>query len=78
MRKGNAEGNQVEESCYQLSVRMRPPSPKPNAQYFTRRFRYGTLIVFANYLIDKTDKPFAKWLTEHREITTVLGRRSLD
>ncbi len=42
------------------------------------RFRYGTLIVFANYLIDKTDETFSQWLTEHREIMNILRRRSLD
>ncbi|KAF8917222.1 inositol hexakisphosphate-domain-containing protein [Mucidula mucida] len=41
-------------------------------------FRYGTLIVFANYLIDKTDETFSQWLTEHREIMNILRRRSLD
>ncbi|KAJ7168617.1 inositol hexakisphosphate-domain-containing protein [Mycena filopes] len=47
-------------------------------------YRYGSLIVFANYLIglqDKKDEPpatFTDWLKEHREITKLLGRRSLD
>ncbi|KAI8980087.1 inositol hexakisphosphate-domain-containing protein [Trametes punicea] len=45
-------------------------------------YRYGTLIVFANYLIEmregKTDVSFPAWLQERREITMLLGRRSLD
>ncbi|KAJ6561916.1 inositol hexakisphosphate-domain-containing protein [Mycena capillaripes] len=47
-------------------------------------YRYGSLIVFANYLIglqSKRDEPqttFTDWLKEHREITNLLGRRSLD
>jgi len=48
-------------------------------------YRYGTLIVFANYLvevekkrIDLTIQPFPEWLSEHREITQLLSRRNLD
>ncbi|KAJ7822077.1 inositol hexakisphosphate-domain-containing protein [Mycena olivaceomarginata] len=47
-------------------------------------YRYGSLIVFSNYLIglqDKSGEPqptFTDWLKEHREITKLLGRRSLD
>ncbi|THG97465.1 hypothetical protein EW026_g4541 [Hermanssonia centrifuga] len=46
-------------------------------------YRYGTLIVFANYLIElrEQDGPtasFPDWLREHREITKLLSRRSLD
>jgi len=44
-------------------------------------YRYGTLIVFANYLIEmkeNTEITFPEWLQEHREITKLLGRRSLD
>ncbi|KAI0330242.1 hypothetical protein GY45DRAFT_1323965 [Cubamyces sp. BRFM 1775] len=45
-------------------------------------YRYGTLIVFANYLIEmregKDEVSFPAWLQERREITTLLGRRSLD
>lgn len=48
-------------------------------------YRYGTLIVFANYLIEMKETEgkseevtFPRWLKEHREITTLLGRRSLD
>ncbi|KAJ3520625.1 hypothetical protein NM688_g9135 [Phlebia brevispora] len=46
-------------------------------------YRYGTLIVFANYLIEmrEQDEPevsFPQWLQEHREITKLLSRRSLD
>ena len=47
------------------------------------RYRYGTLIVFANYLIETREEKsisvtFPEWLSEHREITKMLGRRSLD
>ncbi|KAH9945040.1 inositol hexakisphosphate-domain-containing protein [Epithele typhae] len=46
-------------------------------------YRYGTLIVFANYLIEiresKTGEvSFPSWLEERREITMLLGRRTLD
>lgn len=46
-------------------------------------YRYGVLIVFANYLIERrfgeaSQDTFPKWLSEHREITKLLGRRSLD
>ncbi|EIW57292.1 uncharacterized protein TRAVEDRAFT_59033 [Trametes versicolor FP-101664 SS1] len=46
-------------------------------------YRYGTLIVFANYLVEtreaKSDEvSFPAWLQERREITMLLGRRSLD
>ncbi|THH28320.1 hypothetical protein EUX98_g5857 [Antrodiella citrinella] len=46
-------------------------------------YRYGTLIVFANYLIemrqhDAKEVSFPAWLHERREITTLLSRRSLD
>jgi len=46
-------------------------------------YRYGSLIVFANYLVGLQDKKepeitFTDWLKEHREITKLLGRRSLD
>ncbi|KAF8176691.1 inositol hexakisphosphate-domain-containing protein [Mycena galopus ATCC 62051] len=40
-------------------------------------YRYGSLIVFANYLIEP-QVTFTDWLKEHREITKLLGRRSLD
>lgn len=49
------------------------------------RYRYGTLIVFANYLIEmkeghrtNDEVTFPDWLRERREITTLLGRKSLD
>jgi hypothetical protein len=55
------------------------------ALYLTRdRYRYGTMIVFANYLIERREPgegpetTFPEWLDEHREITKLLGRRSLD
>ncbi|KAF8492621.1 inositol hexakisphosphate-domain-containing protein [Russula emetica] len=46
-------------------------------------YRYGVLIVFANYLIERrfgetSQDTFPEWLSEHREITKLLGRRSLD
>ncbi|KAI0707157.1 inositol hexakisphosphate-domain-containing protein [Earliella scabrosa] len=46
-------------------------------------YRYGTLIVFANYLIEmreaKTEEvSFPEWLQTRREITMLLGKRSLD
>lgn len=45
-------------------------------------YRYGTLIVFANYLIEMRERQeeisFPDWLREHREITNLLGRSSLD
>ncbi|KAI0768012.1 inositol hexakisphosphate-domain-containing protein [Trametes elegans] len=46
-------------------------------------YRYGTLIVFANYLIEmregkSEEVSFPAWLQERREITMLLGRRSLD
>ncbi|KAJ7063606.1 inositol hexakisphosphate-domain-containing protein [Mycena amicta] len=47
-------------------------------------YRYGSLIVFANYLIGlqrtkaKPQPTFTDWLKEHREITKLLERRSLD
>ncbi|TFK40212.1 inositol hexakisphosphate-domain-containing protein [Crucibulum laeve] len=46
-------------------------------------YRYGTLIVFANYLIEMREQTsaavtFPEWLHEHREITKLLGRSSLD
>lgn len=49
----------------------------------TIRYRYGTLIAFANYLIEMSETrelevTFPQWLREHREITKLLERRSLD
>ncbi|CAE6436067.1 unnamed protein product [Rhizoctonia solani] len=45
-------------------------------------YRYGTLIVLANYLIERRQRDltvsFPTWLKEHREITRLLGRRSLE
>ncbi|KAF5365852.1 hypothetical protein D9615_010633 [Tricholomella constricta] len=47
-------------------------------------YRYGTLIAFANYLIEMKDltspqvTTFPDWLHKHREITKLLERRSLD
>ncbi|KAH9957448.1 inositol hexakisphosphate-domain-containing protein [Russula dissimulans] len=46
-------------------------------------YRYGVLIVFANYLIERqfgeaSQDTFPEWLSERREITKLLGRRSLD
>lgn len=45
-------------------------------------YRYGALIAFANYLIETreglTSSRFPDWLKEHREISTLLNRTSLD
>ena len=44
-------------------------------------YRYGMLIVFANYLIEmreSTSSTFEEWMKEHREIAKLLQRRSLD
>ncbi|KAJ3760289.1 inositol hexakisphosphate-domain-containing protein [Lentinula raphanica] len=46
-------------------------------------YRYGTLIVFANYLIEMRQRlgpetAFTTWLDEHREIRKILERRTLD
>ncbi|KAI0701909.1 inositol hexakisphosphate-domain-containing protein [Cerioporus squamosus] len=45
-------------------------------------YRYGTLIVFANYLVEmregQSEVSFPEWLQTRREITMLLGRRSLD
>ncbi|EPQ54220.1 hypothetical protein GLOTRDRAFT_116807 [Gloeophyllum trabeum ATCC 11539] len=46
-------------------------------------YRYGMLIVFANYLIESRERTgsgttFPAWLREHREITKLLEKRSLD
>jgi hypothetical protein len=55
-----------------------------STNFMTVRYRYGVLIVFANYLIERQfgeasqDTTFPEWLSEHREITKLLGRRSLD
>jgi hypothetical protein len=47
------------------------------------RYRYGTLVAFANYLLEMKEShepevTFQQWLREHREITKLLERRSLD
>lgn len=47
-------------------------------------YRYGMLIVFADYLIEMRestnagDVTFEEWMEEHREIANLLQRRSLD
>jgi len=46
-------------------------------------YRYGTLIVLSDYLIERRqnetkEEEFAVWLKTHREITNLLGRRNLD
>ncbi|KAK7690552.1 hypothetical protein QCA50_005650 [Cerrena zonata] len=46
-------------------------------------YRYGTLIVFANYLLEMRENPsqecsFPEWLRERREITMLLSRKTLD
>lgn len=62
---------------------MPPISGRSLKKTILRRYRYGTLIVFANYLIEiKEEKgsqvTFPEWLREHTEITKLLERRSLD
>ena len=47
------------------------------------RYRYGTLIVFANYLLEMREAlgqetTFPEWLSKHREITKLLSRKTLD
>lgn len=48
-------------------------------------YRYGTLIALTNYLMERKafrpvgqDQSFPVWLREHREITNLLGRRTLE
>ena len=48
-------------------------------------YRYSTLIVFANYLLEmrigheaKAVQTFPKWLEQRREIRILMGKRSLD
>lgn len=60
-------------------------SPRSRRLKHPIRYRYGTMIVFANYLIEMkegggsgTQTSFPDWLKERREITMMLSRRSLD
>lgn len=65
-----------------------PGSAKQRAQQYRAvnyLYRYGTLIVLANFLLeakeagtplDQTD--FPSWMQQHREIRTVLSRKTLD
>lgn len=47
-------------------------------------YRYGTLIVFANYLLEKSygevkkEMSFPEWYSSHREIERILKVRSLE
>ncbi|KAK4685163.1 hypothetical protein P7C73_g4998, partial [Tremellales sp. Uapishka_1] len=48
-------------------------------------YRYGTLIVLANFLLETKEKgiplsqtDFPSWMAQHREIRTVLSRKTLD
>lgn len=50
-------------------------------------FRYGSLIAFANWLLERAEAeedelelppPFPQWLSERTEITHILQRRSLE
>jgi hypothetical protein len=63
-----------------LFVALLPPSDL--CMTLLTRYRYGTLIVFANYLIEIREEgvkvTFPEWLQTHREITKLLERRSLD
>ncbi|EGO24423.1 hypothetical protein SERLADRAFT_438035 [Serpula lacrymans var. lacrymans S7.9] len=67
------------EACEKGSVKQR----KLMSVAVNYLYRYGTLIVFANYLIETRqgegkESSFPIWLQEHREIAKLLGRRSLD
>lgn len=67
---------------------MRPQSPfasdETDGCFDGDSYRYGMLIVFANYLIEMRggansgDVTFEEWMEEHREIAKLLQRRSLD
>ncbi|RXK36344.1 hypothetical protein M231_06381 [Tremella mesenterica] len=48
-------------------------------------YRYGAMIVLANFLLEIKDQnvslresDFPKWLEQHREISSVLSRKTLD
>jgi len=67
-------------------VRLETPfaSDETDDYFDGARYRYGMLIVFANYLIETRestnakDVTFEEWVEEHREIAKLLQRRSLD
>ncbi|EIN10058.1 hypothetical protein PUNSTDRAFT_125979 [Punctularia strigosozonata HHB-11173 SS5] len=72
---------------YKLKVEAAPKgSPKQRKLFdlgVNYLYRYGTLIVLANYLLEMREQgwppvKFPDWLQEHREITKLLQRRSLD
>ncbi|KAF5366650.1 hypothetical protein D9615_010603 [Tricholomella constricta] len=68
------------EACEKGSIKER----KLHGTTVNYLYRYGTLIAFANYLIEMKDltspqvTTFPDWLHKHREITKLLERRSLD
>jgi hypothetical protein len=65
-----------------LSVLSLSPLGLCSDTVLVRRYRYGTLITFANYLIERREgnvtSRFPDWLKEHREISSLLSRTSLD
>ncbi|CAK5269481.1 unnamed protein product [Mycena citricolor] len=71
---------------YKLKLATQPPdSPAAKKLYAVTTnylFRYGTLIVFANFLVGQQHgeprRSFSEWLKEHREVGGVLRRRGLD
>lgn len=85
-RKRECEATKTDEHGGELSVRSGSPSAshETNDCFDGDRYRYGMLIVFANYLIEMRestkaeDVTFEEWMEEHREIAKFLQRRSLD
>ena len=85
-RKRERETTETDEYGGELSVRQESPFvPDETDDCFDgARYRYGMLIVFANYLIEmresrsSEDVTFEKWMEGHREIAKLLQRRSLD
>lgn len=75
---------------YRIRAQSMDPGPKHEKGMNVAHsylFRYGALITFAEYLIEKREAqevhqegidPFSDWLRKRREITQVLSRRSLD
>jgi hypothetical protein len=85
-RKREREATETDEHGGELSVRPESsPAPYETDDCFDGdSYRYGMLIVFANYLIEMRestnagDVTFEEWMEEHREIANLLHRRSLD
>lgn len=85
MRERQRKAEETPQSGHQLPVsRISFLHDAPVTHVFcVTSYRYGTLIVFANYLIEMQEREgqattFPDWLHEHREITTLLSRRTLD